>query len=96
VIATTQRAQTGNQDVQTESRAEKLADEVADGLKSKLREVHRHRKVNISDVRPSRYDTKLPERHHDRYHTPQVRTDSPVLHLRYIWHISLALNGFGV
>lgn len=51
VIATTQRAQKENHDAQTESRAEKLADEVADGLKSKLREVHRHRKVNISDVR---------------------------------------------
>ena len=51
MIATTQQAQTGNQDAQTESRVEQLADEVAEGLKRKLREVHRHRKVNVSDVR---------------------------------------------
>ena len=38
-------------DSEPDHRAQKLIDEVADGLESKLREVHHYRKVNVSDVR---------------------------------------------
>ena len=38
-------------DSEPDHRAQKLIDEVADGLESKLREVHYHRKENVSDDR---------------------------------------------
>jgi hypothetical protein len=51
VTPTRQWQRVGDLDDQTEARIEQLAEEVADGLDNKLQEVHRHRKVNISDVR---------------------------------------------
>ena len=41
----------GGHGCEPEDRAQKLTDEVADGLKRKLREAHHHRKVNVSNVR---------------------------------------------
>jgi hypothetical protein len=51
VLPTTQQAHSGDQEAQSEERAEKLADEVASGLKNRLLEMHHHRKVNVSNVR---------------------------------------------
>lgn len=51
VLPTTRQGGIGREDSQVEAGVRRLADSVADGLESKRREVHHHRKVNVSDIR---------------------------------------------